>query len=123
MTSPHAVGKSYPHLCINGAQSCITLEITDVRVERVQEITADGGSAEGCVAEFATDGTMMHNERHAFRLLWDSINATRGFSWESNPWTWVVEFKVAPGERAEGCNPRGIYTPGVERAEGPGGAE
>jgi hypothetical protein len=31
--------------------------------------------------------------------LWDSINAKRGFSWESNPWVWVVEFEVVKPER------------------------
>jgi hypothetical protein len=25
--------------------------------------------------------------------LWNSINAKRGYSWESNPWVWVIEFK------------------------------
>ena len=27
-----------------------------------------------------------------FRTLWDSINAKRGYSWESNPWVWAVSF-------------------------------
>lgn len=31
-----------------------------------------------------------------FANLWDSINAKRGHSWESNPWVWVVEFKAVP---------------------------
>jgi hypothetical protein len=30
----------------------------------------------------------------SFASLWDSINADRGFSWESNPWAWVLEFGV-----------------------------
>jgi hypothetical protein len=29
----------------------------------------------------------------AFADIWNSINAKRGYSWESNPWVWVVEFK------------------------------
>ena len=29
----------------------------------------------------------------AFRVLWDSINAKRGFGWDVNPWVWVIEFK------------------------------
>ncbi len=68
--------------------SRITLEVTDVRVERVQDITEDGAIREGCC-------DANHKDFHvgAFHDLWDSINAKRGFGWDSNPWVWVVEFK------------------------------
>ena len=33
-----------------------------------------------------------HDVLGSFIDLWDSINAKRGYSWESNPWVWVVEF-------------------------------
>lgn len=32
--------------------------------------------------------------RFKFATLWDRINAKRGYSWESNPWVWVIEFKI-----------------------------
>jgi len=71
--------------------SRITLEITAVRVERVKEISQSDAEAEGI------PGCRDHLKNvHAvewFKSLWDSINAKRGFSWESNPWVWVVEFK------------------------------
>ncbi|MBT3390324.1 MAG: hypothetical protein HN413_07920, partial [Chloroflexi bacterium] len=68
----------------------IILDIVYVRVERVQEISEDDAIAEGCTGEHFD---LAVND---FIWLWDSINAKRGFSWESNPWVWVVEFKVAP---------------------------
>lgn len=66
--------------------SRITLEITDVRVERLQEITEAGAKAEGCKADNYC------SPRGSYSLLWDKINAKRGYSWASNPWVWVVEF-------------------------------
>lgn len=68
--------------------SRITLEIVGVRVERVQEITPDDARAEGVEHLYAP--------RNAFANLWDSINAKRGYGWDSNPWVWVVEFRRQP---------------------------
>jgi len=31
--------------------------------------------------------------REAFEVLWDSLNAKRGYGWDVNPWVWVIEFK------------------------------
>jgi hypothetical protein len=61
--------------------SRITLEITAVRVERLQDISASDAKSEG-------------EEREGFKRLWDSENAKRGFGWEVNPWVWVIEFKT-----------------------------
>jgi len=67
--------------------SRITLEITGVRVEQVQDITPDDAYAEG-IREVYYEHAV-----GAFRVLWDSINAARGYGWASNPWVWVVEFR------------------------------
>lgn len=80
--------------------SRISLEIVSVRVERLQEITPNDARAEGLPAYVATPESDFYSiYRNAFRKLWDPINAKRGYSWESNPWVWVVEFKMVEGGR------------------------
>ncbi len=98
--------------------SRITLEVVSVRVERVQEIddgdaifegvdsrqvdlgdrvgrrwVAPGVEMTNCMGDVATDVAWYMSARDAFRELWDSINAKRGYGWDANPWVWVVEFK------------------------------
>ncbi len=65
--------------------SRITLEITGVRVERLQDIGADDAWSEGI--PHSPDV----NPIHEFEELWTSINGAG--SWKANPWVWVVEFK------------------------------
>lgn len=71
--------------------SRITLEVTDVRVERVQEITGEDARAEGVDAIPAAPAAFTH--RTSFAKLWNSINAKRGYGWDLNPWVSVVEFR------------------------------
>ena len=86
--------------------SRITLEVVNVRVERVQDICFEDCLSEGCDSGFEHyDGSCNHIEdgsccqgwhygsKWNFRYLWDSINAKRGYGWDVNPWVWVVEFK------------------------------
>jgi hypothetical protein len=68
--------------------SRITLEITNVRVERVQDISDQDAIAEGIEDIGAGD------LRGMYAVLWSSINDKRGFGWASNPWVWIIEFKV-----------------------------
>ncbi|WP_448645360.1 hypothetical protein [Pseudomonas mediterranea] len=76
--------------------SRILLEITAVRVERLQDISRADIRAEGlqCPPELASDD-VSPNYRDwypaAWRELWESINGAD--SWTTNPWVWVVEFK------------------------------
>lgn len=75
--------------------SRITLRVTDVRVQRVQEISEEDAIAEGCRGELR--GDTIYPPHAQFAELWDSINAKRGHSWESNPWVWAVTFeRVTP---------------------------
>jgi len=88
-------GEKRPSIFLPKWASRITLEVTDVRVERVQDITEQGARAEG-PPDVITDTwptVADYHPREAFAALWDSINAKRGFGWKANPWTWVVEFK------------------------------
>jgi hypothetical protein len=74
--------------------SRITLRVTAVRVERVQDITDADATAEGIRILPAYKRDPSGEARDAFSKLWDFINAKRGYGWESNPWVWVVEFEV-----------------------------
>ncbi len=71
--------------------SRITLEITDVRVQRVQDITEADAEAEGfTLADAVKQG--VPSARDVFRYLWSGLNDARGFTWESNPWCWCITF-------------------------------
>lgn len=66
--------------------SRILLEVTELRVQRLQEISEADALAEGSPL---TSGSYAH--RTWYRELWNSINGAG--SWASNPWVWVVEFR------------------------------
>ena len=89
--------------------SRITLEITGLRAERLQEITEVDAIAEGVSYNTTNEYAQMRvlsrgqaNEdtwptpQESFRKLWDSINAKRGYGWDKNPWVWVIEFRRLP---------------------------
>lgn len=86
--------------------SRLTLEITDVRVERLQDISEEDARSEGIQSKpgiAVIEGKQtpspvyfvggLHPEgspSEAFRSLWSSIYS----NWHTNPWVWVVEYKV-----------------------------
>lgn len=113
--------------------SRLTLIVTDVRVERLQEISEADALAEGVIRQDPTPDDEDWNLRwsaeqglapepmspvwlapgtrqdygprrdeplwgptpeFAFRLLWDSLNASRGFGWDANPWVVAISFDV-----------------------------
>jgi len=90
--------------------SRLTLRVTDVRVERVQDISEEDARAEGVTGhdpEPVDEGGTIYAwpgrssapcPRAHFAHLWDSINGRRpGCSWADNPWTWAVSFeRVTP---------------------------
>lgn len=79
----------------------ITLEITDVRVERLQDISEDDARAEGvaCESERAWDGcgedpyasAVSRGYHAAFKHLWESIHGPG--SWARNDWVWAYTFR------------------------------
>jgi hypothetical protein len=90
LTEKYADGRWRPSIFMFRWASRIALEVTGVRVGRVQQIGEEEAIAEG-VPRGAV--RWIGDARMHFAALWDRINADRGFSWESNPWVWVVEFR------------------------------
>jgi len=70
--------------------SRLTLEVTGVRIERVQEISEEDAWAEGVSAHppSAVDGRVY---RRPFNVLWDAIHGDG--AWERNDWAWAIEFR------------------------------
>jgi hypothetical protein len=89
--------------------SRLTLEIINVRVERVQDISQEDIESEGLwyfseayrdeICKWRDCASAIQNTRRKyFKILWDSINLKRGFGWDSNPFVWVIEFKRIENE-------------------------
>lgn len=79
------VGKTRVSIHMPRWASRITLEITGVSVERLNEISEEDALAEGI------EPTLMNDARTRFINLWTSINGDG--SWDANPFVWVIEFK------------------------------
>lgn len=96
------VSKWTPSIHMPRWASRITLEITDVRVERLKQITDDDIAAEGIESLGSLPGTggpsagqfggKYSTLRQLFSGLWVEINGPG--SWDADPWVWVVSFKV-----------------------------
>ena len=82
-----------PSIFMRPAQSRITLEVTDVRVERLHAITELDAEAEG-MRSFCACDCSQPTFREGFARGWDKINGKRG-PWKTNPFVWVVSFKRA----------------------------
>ena len=86
--------RSIPSIHMPRWASRILLEITDVRVERLQNISEEDAIAEGCTGKyghlFGSDVTIEHPIEQ-YKELWESINGEG--SWGNNPWVWAISFK------------------------------
>lgn len=97
---PDVVYRKRPSIHMPRWASRITLEVTGVRVERLQDISDADCVAEGCPGWYSpmhpdqgnTDGRTPSEE---YRDLWESIHGPK--SWEANDWVWVVEFARITG--------------------------
>ena len=113
-------GKLRPCLFMRQWMSRLCLELVEVRVQRLHAITPDDAIAEG-LGRVSKDGgrTFKYGIPDAdglpgrddygwdwklwqvcpvvaYRQLWDSINAKRGYPWYKNPWVWALSFKRVP---------------------------
>ena len=87
--------------------SRITLEVTEVRVQRLQAISEADAIAEGIerndddgVTYYGPLGKGHFDPRVAYRWLWETINGAG--SWEANPWVWVISFRRLETEKKHG---------------------
>lgn len=78
----------------------IWLKVTDVRVERLQDITDDGAKAEGANwkngRNVGWEEKMKRTATERFAEIWDSTikkSDIDRYGWEANPWVWVIEFE------------------------------
>lgn len=89
----------------------IFLKVTNVVVERVQDITDEGSKAEG-VSSWTKDGTLCkycvgdpyisgyawgdlpRTPIEAYKKFWNELHEAKGRGWEKNPWVWVIEFEI-----------------------------
>ncbi len=119
---PHNAWRWRASIHMPRSLSRLILRVSNVRVERVQDISEEDVQAEGVYmttipkapplhveVRWVAPGVVMTNAfgeqdnqapAHstavkAFQCLWDSINAKRGYSWDSNPWCWCVTWDRA----------------------------
>lgn len=81
-----------PSIYMPRSVSRILLEVTGVRIERLQNISEADAEAEGVdFLRQVPDADETLTARQLYECLWDGIN--RDGSWDANPWVWVVEFR------------------------------
>ena len=88
------IGKWTPSIFMPRWASRITLEIIEVRVERLQEMPATDALKEGIKLK----KPYIHADLKVladFKDLWDSLNAKRGYGWDTNPFVCCISFKEA----------------------------
>lgn len=81
-------GKLRPSIHMPKWAARIWLRVTEVRVERVRDITVPAITSEGVRWGSDDDPT------HLFSELWDAIYAGRSLGWADNPWVWVIRYEV-----------------------------
>lgn len=79
-----------PSIHMPRAASRILLEITDIRIERLQEISVEDAEAEGCKAPHAL---VMELGCRASPQIFADVWQSTGGDWDANPWVWVIEFQ------------------------------
>lgn len=87
----------YPSIHMPKEAARIWLKVTDVRVERLQEITAESALTEGADKYIHVNGTLNEDQTiTSFIGIWNSTikkSDLDRYGWDANPWVWVVEFE------------------------------
>lgn len=99
-----------PSIHMPRAACRLRLDLTHVRMERLQACTMSDAIREGTPDTYGdavgmygrqtlADRAAHHWDNHTrienFRWIWDRINGARGYGWEKNPWVWVLGFRIA----------------------------
>ena len=91
------VTKWHPSIHMPKEAARIWLRVTDVRVERLQEITAESALTEGADKYIHANGTLNEDQTiTSFIGIWNSTikkSDIDRYGWDANPWVWVIEFE------------------------------
>ena len=102
-------GKWKPSIHMPKEAARIWLRVTDVRVERLQDVTEDGAKAEGAIDNRGfihspeNEYDRIHTAREHFIKIWNGTikkSDLDRYGWDANPWVWVIEFERC--EKPEG---------------------
>lgn len=83
-----ACGRWKPSIFMPREAARLFLNITNIKAEKIQDITEEDAKAEGVQPDKETGSYV-----DSFMCLWDRLNKKRGFGWDVNPWVWVIEFE------------------------------
>lgn len=112
LSDPHSYSswgiKWCPSIYMPREAARVFLKVTNIRVERLQDISEQDAISEGVLTisntpeyQKALEEAIKNNSKpplgevptQRFRRLWDSINEKRGYGWDTNPYVWVVKFE------------------------------
>jgi len=86
-----------PSIFLKRKYARIFLEVTNVRIERLQDITEEDAEREGVNQQccLGPNGVIEFKRsfKNGFHILWNTINTKRGDGWDENPWVSVIEFR------------------------------
>ena len=88
------IGRWHPSIHMPKEAARIFLRVTDVRVERLQDMKMSDIQAEGVVPVSVNGGQWQQWQMDYMKPVWDKTIKNRGcYGWDANPWVWVIEFE------------------------------